>query len=178
MHVNAATGDIFLTALTKLFDFMAAGKDGGRSGILPAVEVFRVREDKKKRCVEGVDPGRGFLKDRAEALTGLVERSGGKRYTSERVFGDSGEVVMGSTAAAPYQDKLLLTGASSRFSVAESGRADTSPRVALQVSSRRTSLCARSSNEFCVRAPIKTLVCPKGLPSCCLLYTSPSPRDS
>ncbi|TNY23594.1 serum paraoxonase/arylesterase [Rhodotorula diobovata] len=84
VHVNAATGDIFLTALTKLFDFMAAGKDGGRSGIPPAVEVFRVREDKKK--------------------------SGGKRYTSERVFGDSGEVVMGSTAAAPYQDKLLLTG--------------------------------------------------------------------
>lgn len=165
MHVNAATGDIFLTALTKLFDFMAAGKDGGRSGILPAVEVFRVREDKKKRCVEGVDPGRGFLKDRAEALTGLVERSGGKRYTSERVFGDSGEVVMGSTAAAPYQDKLLLTGASSRFNVAESGRADTSPRVATQVSSRRTLLCARSSSEFSVRAPIKTLVCPKGLPS-------------
>lgn len=29
---------------------------------------------------------------------------------SERIFGDPGTTVMGSTAAAPYQDKLLLTG--------------------------------------------------------------------
>ncbi|GAA5935773.1 hypothetical protein JCM3775_007325 [Rhodotorula graminis] len=77
--------DIYLTALTKLFDFMAAGKDGGRSGPRPAVEVFRVREQSEKK-------------------------SGGKKYRSERVFGDSGEIVMGSTTAAPYQNKLLLTG--------------------------------------------------------------------
>ncbi|TNY18948.1 serum paraoxonase/arylesterase [Rhodotorula diobovata] len=87
VHVNSATGDIFLTALTKLFDFRAAAKTGGRSGPTPPVEVFRVWEQ-----------------------PGQKKQSKGRRYMSERIFGDPGTTVMGSTAAAPYQDKLLLTG--------------------------------------------------------------------
>jgi hypothetical protein len=38
-----------------------------------------------------------------------LDRSG-VQYRSELIFADDGGTVMGSTSAAPYQDKLLLTG--------------------------------------------------------------------
>ncbi|BGP55902.1 hypothetical protein JCM8202_002691 [Rhodotorula sphaerocarpa] len=80
-------GAMYATALTKILDFKAGGADAGMSGQRPPVEVFRITNN----------------------TTPLVAGKGPK-YLSELVFADDGSTVMGSTTAAPYQDKLLLTG--------------------------------------------------------------------
>jgi hypothetical protein len=41
-----------------------------------------------------------------------MKRFYGKKYNVERIFADDGEIVSSVTAAAPYGDKILLTGSS------------------------------------------------------------------
>lgn len=83
IHVDE-DGSIYATTLTKVLDFMEAGKEGGASGS-PAVEIMRITND-------------------TSAGTG--------RYKAELVFADDGKIVSSSTTAAPYRGKLVLTGES------------------------------------------------------------------
>jgi hypothetical protein len=41
-----------------------------------------------------------------------MKRFYGKKYNVERIFADDGGIVSSVTAAAPYGDKILLTGSS------------------------------------------------------------------
>lgn len=79
IHVDE-DGSIYATALTKVLDFMAAGKEGGLTGS-PAVEIMRITND----------------------------TTSGK-YRAEIAFADDGSIVSASTTAAPYRGKLVLTG--------------------------------------------------------------------
>ncbi|GAA5844013.1 hypothetical protein JCM3766R1_004046 [Sporobolomyces carnicolor] len=83
IHVDE-DGSIYATALTKVLDFMAAGKEGGLTGS-PAVEIMRITND----------------------------TTSGK-YRAEIAFADDGSIVSASTTAAPYRGKLVLTGVFSR----------------------------------------------------------------
>ncbi|GAA5893883.1 uncharacterized protein JCM6883_003663 [Sporobolomyces salmoneus] len=85
IHVDE-DGSIYATTLTKVLDFMEAGKEGGAPGS-PAVEIMRITND-------------------TSAGTG--------RYKAELVFADDGKIVSSSTTAAPYRGKLVLTGVFSR----------------------------------------------------------------
>ncbi|GJN90937.1 hypothetical protein Rhopal_003951-T1 [Rhodotorula paludigena] len=85
IHVGG-DGSIYVTALTKIFDFTAAGKDGGLGGHQVPVEIFRIRNDTS------------------------APSSDGRQYRVELAFADTGKIVSASTTGAPYQDKLLLTG--------------------------------------------------------------------
>ncbi|GAA6020864.1 hypothetical protein JCM11491_000009 [Sporobolomyces phaffii] len=80
IHVDE-DGSIYATTLTKVLDFMAAGHDGGATGI-SAVEILKISND-------------------TTAGTG--------KYQSEVVFGDDGHIVSLSTTGAPYRNKLVLT---------------------------------------------------------------------
>ncbi|GAA5874787.1 hypothetical protein JCM16303_002982 [Sporobolomyces ruberrimus] len=85
IHVDQ-DGSIYATTLTKVLDFMAAGKEGGKSGV-SAVEILRITND---------------------------TTAGSGKYRSDVVFGDDGNIVSSSTTAAPYNGKLVLTGVFSR----------------------------------------------------------------
>ncbi|GAA6022443.1 hypothetical protein JCM10207_004393 [Rhodosporidiobolus poonsookiae] len=86
LHYDAPTNTVYAMALAKMLDFGEVGKTGGLSGATSAVEVWRVRK------AEG------------------AERKGGKKYTAELAFADTGAIVSASTAAAPYRDSLLFAG--------------------------------------------------------------------
>ncbi|GAA5983769.1 hypothetical protein JCM10908_005917 [Rhodotorula pacifica] len=78
-------GAMYATALTHILEFKKGGADAGMSGVRPPVEVYRISNN-------------------------TLAHMSGVQYRSELIFADDGGTVMGSTSAAPYQDKLLLTG--------------------------------------------------------------------
>ncbi|GAA5947948.1 hypothetical protein JCM3765_007041 [Sporobolomyces pararoseus] len=85
IHVDL-DGAIYATTLTKVLDFMEAGKDGGKTKSA-AVEILKITNDSS---------------------------NGSGKYKSEVVFADDGSIVSSATTAAPYNGKLVLTGVFSR----------------------------------------------------------------
>lgn len=94
IHVNPSTGSIYMSTFPNILEFLkASSKEGQASGHLSPVEVWVVGNDTR----------------------GADEIHHGTKHSVQRVFGDLGENVSGSTSAAPWRNSIVLTGTFSTF---------------------------------------------------------------
>ncbi|GAA5908149.1 hypothetical protein JCM6882_005955 [Rhodosporidiobolus microsporus] len=82
----AADGSVYVATFPKIFELLKVVASAGKSDATSAVEIWRLSNETSEAQFYG------------------------QKHRKELVFADDGKVASGSTTAAPYQDKLLLTG--------------------------------------------------------------------